>query len=784
MTRRFRRAAAFLPGLACVAVASASAAALSPLPDPAGPEAAGDLAVFAAAGLHDIAERGYRRALAAGDSTAREPLIRVLVAAGRAGDGERLLQEWGGAPALGGEIPFFTTARLHESAGLPEDALRAYLESAAHEPLLADHAAFRAGLVLESLERPDEAVARFEAAADAARVPRLGALAAFRGAGLAAARGDVPRAQALLDRVPPRSAVARADLHDLQATVARAAGDSAAESAALRALVAAAPATDAALRATERLAEVATPGAEDRLAFAKVAMAGRNHARAAEHLRALLGLLRGAADPVREGEARLLLGRVAMARREYTAARAEFARLPEGARRADREAAALDAARCLWRLGQIDACLAEYDAIAGGSFADSVRALAEFEAAREARDDDRHEEAARRFAAFRRLRPAHELADDAAWFEGLALAEAGDTPGALAALLALRAGYPESDRREEAAFWSARAHRDAGDAATACHELAFVRAEYPDGYWAQRALALGRELGCDAAAEAAPPADRDAAEWVSRQPGAGTAPDAARLAALTASEPFRRARALAALGLRDEAEAELEGLRRTVAGDPAQLLLLGEAAWSIGVPREGMRAAASLKSKAGADVLSGTLPPAVARLLYPVAHLDSVRRWAAANDLDPLFVYAVMREESWMDASAVSGAGARGLLQIMPSTGYDLAVRAGLHGFSAADLFVPEVNVRLGARYLRELLDDLDGEPLLALAAYNAGKRNAVRWRADETGFDPDRYVSGITYRETHGYVQKVLRTWAIYRALWGDVLERLPPPGGDGHEG
>ena len=93
-----------------------------------------------------------------------------------------------------------------------------------------------------------------------------------------------------------------------------------------------------------------------------------------------------------------------------------------------------------------------------------------------------------------------------------------------------------------------------------------------------------------------------------------------------------------------------------------------------------------------------------------MAHLDSVRRWAAANDLDPLFVYAVMREESWMDASAVSGAGARGLLQIMPSTGYDLAVRAGLRGFSAADLFVPEVNVRLGARYLRELLDDLDGE--------------------------------------------------------------------------
>ncbi len=781
MIRRVRRAAAFLPGLACAA--ATSAAALSPLPDPGRTGAPEDLAALAAAGLHGAAEQGYRRALADGDSTARAPLLCLLLAAGRAPEAERLLAGWGGATSLGGEAPLFLAARLHEAAGLPAEALGAYLASAAGEPLLADHAAYRAGLVLESLDRAEDAVAQFEAAAAAARGPRLGAIGAFRGAGLAAARGDLARAQALLDRVPPRSAVARADLHELQARVARAAADSAAESAALRALLEAAPASDAALRATERLAELAPPGPDDRLEFAKVAMAGRAYARAAEHLRALLARRPGGADPVREGEARLLLGRVAMARREYTAARAEFARLPDGARRADREAATLDAARCLWRLGQIDACLAEYDAIATGAFADSVRALAEFEAAREARDDDRHAEAARRFAAFRRARPAHELADDAAWFEGLARAKAGDTTGALAALLALRETYPRSDRREEAAFWSARAHVDAGDRDTACHELAFVRAEYPDGYWAQRALALATELGCGPDPAGAPPAERDAADWVRQELG-GTAADAAHLAAITASEPFRRARALAALGLRDEAEAELEGLRHTVARDPARLLLLGEAARVIGVPREGMRAAASLKSRAGADVLPGTLPPSVARLLYPVTHLDSVRRWAAENDLDPLFVYAVMREESWMDASAVSGAGARGLLQIMPSTGYDLAVRSGLRGFSAADLFVPEVNVRLGTRYLRELLDDLDGEPLLALAAYNAGKRNALRWRSDGEGFDPDRYVSGITYRETHGYVQKVLRTWAIYRALWSDTIERLPPPGGEPHEG
>lgn len=783
MNRRIRRAAALVPGLACAVVAPVAVAVPVPFPAPALPDTSTPLEVLAAVGLHDAAERGWRAALAAGDTTARTPLVRLLLATDRPAEAERLLDHWGGPPALADEAALFTIARIHEAAGRKEEAARAYVESSAYEPLLADHAAFRAGVVLEALDRPAEAVAQFESAADVARSGRLGALAAFRAAGLAAAGGDRARARELLDRVPPRSEIARADRYDLEAAIARADADSAAERGALRALLEFAPGSDAALRATERLAALDPPALDDLLAFAKVAMAGRAHARAEEHLRAALAMLRRAPDPGREGEARLLLGRTAMARRQYSAARAEFARIPAGARAADREAGALDAARCLWRLGQIDACLVEYDAIACGPFADSVRAAAEFEAARESRDDARFDDAARRFAEFRRRWPGHDLADDAAWFEGRARADAGDTTGALAAFLELRRAYPKSERREEAAFWSARMRRGAGETEAACHELALVRTEYPDGYWAQRARVLGRELGC-AADEPAPLPETDAALWVRDRLQGRVPPDPEGAEAMMASEVFRRARTLAALGLREEAEAELGGLRRTGGSDPGQLLRFGEAAWSIGVPREGMRAAATLKQRAGADVLSGSLPATIARLLYPVAHLDSVRRWAAESGVDPLFVYAVMREESWMDPDAVSGAGARGLLQIMPSTGYDLAVRDGLQGFSAQDLFVPEVNVRLGTRYLRELLDDLDGEPLLALAAYNAGKRNAVRWRGDDGDFDPDRYVSSITYRETNGYVQKVLRTYAIYRALWGDILPRLPPPGSAGREG
>ena len=104
-------------------------------------------------------------------------------------------------------------------------------------------------------------------------------------------------------------------------------------------------------------------------------------------------------------------------------------------------------------------------------------------------------------------------------------------------------------------------------------------------------------------------------------------------------------------------------------------------------------------------------------------------RWSREYGLDPLFVYAVMREESWFDEEAVSWAGAHGLLQIMPATGRDLARRVGMRKFRQSDLFDPDSNIRLGTYYLGELLEDLDREPALALSAYNAGKGNALRWR-------------------------------------------------------
>jgi soluble lytic murein transglycosylase len=758
------------------------AAALASLPDLPSLPGASTAEVLAAAGLDGAAESRLRPAADAADPPARRALLELLLRKGRVRDASALLDRWGGPASLPDDTALFTTARVREGAGDSTGALDAYRASSTGEPLLADHATFRAGLLLEALGRADEAVAAYETAADAARTRSLAAASAFRAATVALARGEGGRARTLLESIPMRSVVPRADRLDLDARIARAEADTAGERRALRALLETASSPPAALEAVDRLAALGPLSLEDRLLFAEAALAGGYPQGAEEHARAALDAVAPSRDPVLSGRARLLLGRALIARRELSAARAVLARMPSRARVADRAAARLEAARCLWKLGQIDACLAEYDAIRSAQLPESTRAVAAWEAAREAKDDGRAEEAARRFAEFRRAYPAHESAPEALWFRGRALADVGDLEGALAALAELQTAYPTSPRVEEAGYWAVRVHREASDEAGACAATDSLRRRFPDGYWTQRALAAA---GTSACPESPPmgPVERDVADWLLEEfPAARTSP-AARAAGIRASEPFRRARALAALGLREEAEAEIAGLRRTGESDPVALLALAEAAWTIGLPREGMRAAMLLKRRTSGDVLSGSLPAPVARLLYPIVHLDSVRRWATEHDLDPLFLCAVAREESWFDPSAVSRAGARGLMQIMPATGFDLAGRADVRGFAAGDLFDPEVNVRLGARYLRELLDELDREPVLALAAYNAGVANAIRWRTERGGaFDVDRYVTGITYRETNGYVQKVMRTWAIYRALWGGILEDLPAAGGPAH--
>jgi soluble lytic murein transglycosylase len=128
---------------------------------------------------------------------------------------------------------------------------------------------------------------------------------------------------------------------------------------------------------------------------------------------------------------------------------------------------------------------------------------------------------------------------------------------------------------------------------------------------------------------------------------------------------------------------------------------------------------------------------------------------------------ALVAQESTFTADIRSAAKAVGLMQLIPSTGRRYAVKLGLRGYTAASLTRPEVNVRLGMTYFKELMTRFGGAHL-ALASYNAGEHRVVRWLADRPNLPQDEFVDDIPFPETQNYVKRILGTAEDYRRLYG----------------
>ncbi len=151
----------------------------------------------------------------------------------------------------------------------------------------------------------------------------------------------------------------------------------------------------------------------------------------------------------------------------------------------------------------------------------------------------------------------------------------------------------------------------------------------------------------------------------------------------------------------------------------------------------------------------------VDRFRYPLRYEQIVRSHARNYDLDPALLAAVIYTESRFNARAESSAGAIGLMQLLPETARGIAVRTGGSGFVVRDLYVPEINVRYGAWYLRNLLNRYSDERT-ALAAYHAGPGNVDRWR--EQGLE-------IQFPETRDYVDNVEKAKRIYADRYAKEL-------------
>ena len=144
-----------------------------------------------------------------------------------------------------------------------------------------------------------------------------------------------------------------------------------------------------------------------------------------------------------------------------------------------------------------------------------------------------------------------------------------------------------------------------------------------------------------------------------------------------------------------------------------------------------------------------SIPLAYWRILYPEPWWDTVKAESARYNLDPYLVLSLMRQESEFNPSAISYANAYGLMQLLPSVGRKMASELGMRDFRTYQLLDPETNIKLGTRYLRQMLDKFGGVQEYALAAYNAGDNRVTDWKAAGPYTGMDEFVESIPFTQT-----------------------------------
>ncbi len=162
------------------------------------------------------------------------------------------------------------------------------------------------------------------------------------------------------------------------------------------------------------------------------------------------------------------------------------------------------------------------------------------------------------------------------------------------------------------------------------------------------------------------------------------------------------------------------------------------------------------------------LPRPYWEALFPKAYWNDLHKYSTLNGLDPYLVASLIRQESEFNAGAISRANAVGLMQLLPKTGKTVARQIKLRGYSAPQLYTPSVNLQLGTRYFKDMVNKYNGQFEYALAAYNAGTDRVEDWLGQGHYRDPQEFVESIPFTETREYVQAILRNANVYRQLYG----------------
>ncbi|KPL19427.1 MAG: hypothetical protein AMJ92_03025 [candidate division Zixibacteria bacterium SM23_81] len=362
-------------------------------------------------------------------------------------------------------------------------------------------------------------------------------------------------------------------------------------------------------------------------------------------------------------------------------------------------------------------------------------------------------QAQREYQALSQKYASRERAEEALWRAGLFAFRLDEDAAAIALFDRLRVRYPQSPWVQGALYWGARAHKRSGGEIIAHQLLDQVVQLDPQGYYAARAKelldadvlssverdSLEPEVFLDEEDRIAPGLDHDFASHLQR----GTS--------------------LLELGLLPYARRELSKVHLVAHEHPQVMLDLLRFYQKLQLYGDALRLAQQANDHLSRPRWRESLEP----FLYPLGYMETVSVEAGKYGLEPYFLMSVIRIESRFDPLAVSRTGAKGLMQIMPSTEKEIGERLGFSVNPASSSFRPELNIRMGAYYLWKQLEAFGWQPEIALAAYNAGPGNVKRWLRRWGMVDPELFVEFIEFPETREFVKRVLATQALYRRIW-----------------
>lgn len=316
-----------------------------------------------------------------------------------------------------------------------------------------------------------------------------------------------------------------------------------------------------------------------------------------------------------------------------------------------------------------------------------------------------------------------------------------------------KAKFPDGDYLSNALFWTGKVDDKLGKAADRDAAWDELEATYPYNYFSYRARVLRNQptvISSDIPnGNAFPDLDADLAQT--------KISDQTRLDLIAE---------LTWLGLYRDAISNVKAMVEAYPQNAAVAMMLADTYVEAGEP---LRANAVLQRRFRTFIRHGGsgIPRRFWQILYPLAYWDVIQREGAKQNVDPYLIASIARQESIFEPKTVSNAGAVGIMQIMPGEAARIAAAAGLQPPTREQLFDPEINIALGAAEYAQKRSAMNGNDILAIAAYNAGTEPVGKWLAQTPVDDGDSFVESIPFNETRLYVKTVLRNRFEYRRIY-----------------